>query len=126
MPDANEVTCRECGFSFVPSFVFDFYPDGKDPKVGRCENCFMAKALGTQAPTNSNNPTPISEGHAKTVCKFGQRATTCSFLGMTGSQFHCLKGSEFESNIKQRREEGSMGAMGDNCSGPPDFNVIAA
>jgi len=122
MPNTNEVTCRECGLSFTPSFAFDFYPDGKAPTVRRCENCFMAKAFSAPAATNNNRPTPISEGHAKTVCKFGQRAATCSFLGMSDG-FHCLKGSEFEPNIKQRRGEGSMGAMGDNCSGPPDFVV---
>ncbi len=115
-------TCRRCGLTFVPSFTFDFYPDGEDPNVGLCEKCVIDEALGKPKIT-SNDPVPLPAGYEKTVCKRGRRSLTCSFIGMTGDGFRCLKGSTLESEINRRRAEGSMGAKGDNCSGPPDFTV---
>ena len=114
---AEQVTCRKCKRTFTPSFAFDFYPDGDDPKVGMCESCTMAAAFG--AP--SGDPSPLPDGHEEGVCKKGQGAETCSFLGFGRGGFKCLKGSSFESAIQERRREGSMAAKGDNCSGPPDF-----
>lgn len=113
----KEVTCMDCEEKFVPSSAFDFYPDGDDPKIGRCEKCLMAKAF--DKPSES----PLPPNYEDTVCKPRKGEETCSFLGMTGKGFHCLKNSSWEKEIRQRRSEGSMGAKGDNCSGPPDFTV---
>jgi hypothetical protein len=114
---AKKVTCMECEEKFVPSPAFDFYPDGDDPEIGRCEKCLVAKALSK--PSSS----PLPSNYEDTVCKRGKGEETCSFLGMTGKGFHCLKNSSWEKEIKQRRSEGSMNAKGDNCSGPPNFTV---
>lgn len=113
----GEFTCRKCNLSFVPTFLFDFYQDGEDPEVGLCENCMMAKVFGS-AP--SGDPKPLPEGYQDAVCKFGQGSATCSFLAW-GDGLVCLKGSSLETAINRRRQEGSMVAKGDNCSGPPDF-----
>ncbi len=117
--DNKQVTCRKCKLSFIPSFTFDFYRDGKDPEVGLCENCMISEALAPKKP--NSDPSPLPAGYDATVCKFGKGQETCSFLGMSGNGLRCLKGSPLESNIIQRRREDSMGAKGDNCSGPPDF-----
>lgn len=114
--DDKVLTCRKCGYTYIPNFAFDFYPDGKDPKVGLCERCVMAEMLA---------PKPlqvIPVGHDKNVCKFGQGPTTCAFLVMPGGEgLKCAKQSEFEGMIRKRLSEGSISAKGDNCSGPPDF-----
>ena len=118
---SEKCTCRKCNRTFVPSVAFDFYPDGEDPKVGLCERCMLKEALGGREP--SGDPVPVPDGYREKVCKMGKGPATCSFLGMTGSEFRCLKGSSMESIIQQRRQEDSMSAKGDNCSGPPDFKV---
>ncbi len=66
----------------------------------------------------------IDEKHLKNVCKLGGGAFTCSYLGMGDQGIECLKGTEFQNDIKQRRAKKSMNAMGDNCSGPPKFESI--
>lgn len=63
----------------------------------------------------------IDEQHLKNVCKFGGGAFTCSYLGMGTQGMECLKGTGLQQVIDQRRAENSMRAMGDNCSGPPNF-----
>lgn len=118
---SQECTCRKCNHTFVPSLAFDFYPDGSDPKVGLCERCMMKEALTNREP--SDDPAKVPDGHQVNICKFGKGPETCSFLGMTGNEFQCLKGSSLESVIRQRRRENSIRAKGDNCSGPPDFKV---
>jgi hypothetical protein len=124
MPETSEseqVTCRKCHITFVPSFEFDFYPDGEDPKVGLCERCMMEEAFSKNQP-ETHGPVAIPAGYEETVCQPGKGKLTCSFLGMT-PDFECLKGTAFEPELQRRRQEGSMGAQGDNCSGPPDFKV---
>lgn len=120
--DDETVTCRKCHATYVPDFVNDFYADGADPKVGLCERCKMSEVFAV----NTNQPHPLpNEGHAKKVCKSGQSAATCAFLSAGGGSgevsFKCAKDSMIEVNIRQRLAEGTMGAKGDNCSGPPDF-----
>jgi len=113
------VICMDCEEKFVPSPAFDFYPDGDDPKIGRCEKCLMAKAF--DKPSES----PLPPNYEDTVCKPGKGEKACSFLGMLGGkrEFSCLKNSYSDKEIRRRRDEGSMSAKGDNCSGPPDFTV---
>ena len=126
MSDAeSERTCRKCKLTFTPSFRFDFYEDGTDdPKVGICERCMMNEAFADQKPTN--DPSPIPAGYEMTVCKIGKGRETCGFLGMSGVKFQCLKGSSFESKIRERQRQNSLGAKGDNCSGPPEFKQTTA
>lgn len=64
--------------------------------------------------------TKIDAKHLKNVCRLGDGAFTCSYLGM-GDGFECLKGTGFQKTIDQRRAKKSMRAMGDNYSGPPKF-----
>ena len=118
---SKQVTCRKCRLAFVPSFRLDFYPDGEDPNVGLCERCMMAETLGPRTP--NNEPSPLPPGYEEAVCKLGKGEAACSFLGMTGDGVRCLKGSAFESEIRRRRGNGSIRAMGDNFSGPPNFAV---
>lgn len=67
----------------------------------------------------------VPEGHVKSVCR--PCATgCCSFLVMGGGGWNCAKGDGFSGIrilIDQRRAERSMRAMGDNCSGPPHFEL---
>lgn len=123
MPTQEKVTCRKCQLTFTSSPTFDFYPDGGDRTTGLCENCMMGEAF---AGPSKKEPVAIPEGYRDTVCKMGQGGATCSFLMFGGSQFECAKGSPFESNIRQRLKEGSIRAVGDNCSGPPDFTPTKA
>ena len=118
MPDKKTYTCKDCHLTFVPSFEFDFYPDGSgDPESGHCENCILKNAFSSKP---SNEPALVPEGYDTKICKRGMGAETCAYLGV-GDGFQCLKGSFFENEIKKRLDEGSMGAKSDNCSGPPNF-----
>jgi hypothetical protein len=122
--EGKEVTCRECQTTYVPSFANDFYPDGADPKVGLCERCLITGVLAPKQPTD------IPDGHEVMVCKFGKGQSTCAFMilssGSGGLRKQCAKGSHYERIIRDRLEKKSMGAKGDNCSGPPDFTATKA
>lgn len=61
--------------------------------------------------------------YARDVCGLGKGVFACSFLALGADGFVCLKCSELEDVIRKRRSENGMAALGDNCSGPPDFNV---
>jgi hypothetical protein len=67
-----------------------------------------------------HEPVDLTNERTEILCKMGQGAATCSFLAMNRG-FVCLKGSPLEMGIHERRAQKSMTAMGDNCSGPPDF-----
>ncbi len=73
------------------------------------------------------DPTPRApRGEALKIdpvrCGVGTGPKTCSFLRMA-TDWECAKGTSIESIILERRESGTMNAMGDNCSGPPDFTL---
>lgn len=116
---SNEVTCRQCKLTFVPSFEFDFYADESDPKVGLCERCFM---LETFSENPKRDPVYIPNGHETTICLIGKKQETCKFLSIDGKGYQCLKNSSLEKIIIERAS--SMRAKGDNCSGPPDFKSL--
>lgn len=60
------------------------------------------------------------------VCKLGKGKATCSFLVFDADNgFTCAKGTGLEKILAQRREQGTMRAQGDNCSGPPAFQTTA-
>ena len=63
----------------------------------------------------------LPEGYPETVCLMGHGALCCSFLVVGPGGLECAKLTPFEGMIRERRAEGSMRAMADNCSGPPDF-----
>lgn len=67
----------------------------------------------------TSKPTPISEQRRTGLCLPGRGAASCSFLSFGLDGWGCLKGSNLESHIAARRATKSMGAMGDNCPGPP-------
>lgn len=114
------VTCRKCHDTYVPNFIKDFYPDSKDnPEIGLCEGCMMREAFAPKAPM------AIDPDKVSTVCGLGSGKATCSFLVLSG-QFECAKGTSLERSIRLRREAGTMGAMGDNCQGPPGYKPLQA
>lgn len=63
----------------------------------------------------------LPDDHIKNICALGQGRSTCSFLMLDGAGFECAKGTGIDNIIAERRILGQMVAMGDNCSGPPDF-----
>lgn len=65
----------------------------------------------------------IPEGHETTVCECTGGKKRCSFLMFNAKDlvWECAKEAGDERGIWQRRKDGSINAMGDNCSGPPDF-----
>ena len=63
----------------------------------------------------------VSNSDAKEICGVGKGSETCSFLMMGPGGWECAKGTGLEAHLTSRRDAGSMNAMGDNCSGPPDF-----
>jgi hypothetical protein len=65
----------------------------------------------------------ISNKQIQEVCKCGKGEECCSFLAMGSGGFVCVKGTDMEPMIFQRRFLESMTAMGNNCSGPPDFKL---
>lgn len=112
------VTCRVCGTTYVPSFFNDFYADGVDPKIGRCERCFLTEVLARP------RPIIIPEDKFFLLCKAGKGEATCSFLILGKGGFMCAKGTDFQPEIDRRRAAGKMGAMGNNCSGSPKYEPI--
>jgi hypothetical protein len=110
----GEVICRQCGCGpYVPDFKNDFYVDDVDgPGTGLCEKCFLHNALAPKDPV-------IIEGiHVEDVCRKSGGAAVCRFLVLSDG-FKCAKGSRLEEYIQSRLK--TMGAKGDNCSGPPEF-----
>ncbi len=67
----------------------------------------------------------LPEEHLKNVCRLGQGKATCSFLAMGGAGFECQKGTSIEKVIRERLAASTMGAKGDNCSGPPHFQSFS-
>lgn len=66
--------------------------------------------------------TKVSIEHARNVCGLGRETFACSFLALSSEDgWVCLKNSAMEAVINRRRAERTTAAMGDNCSGPPDF-----
>lgn len=116
------VTCRVCERIYTPSVQDDFYPDDDDPTKGRCERCLFAEVLKPKP----RDPVLLPSGYEDRVCKKGQGAATCCFLGMGGhpTGMKCLKGSDFEPAIRENMTRGTMRAKGDNCSGPPEFKIV--
>jgi hypothetical protein len=114
------VTCSKCGLTFVPSFNFDFYPDGSDdPNSGWCETCMMKQAFPAPAQKAAH---PIPRDYERDICKASRGKDTCAFLSISNG-WKCLKGSSMEETILEKMQEGSMSAQADNCSGPPDFKA---
>lgn len=64
-----------------------------------------------------------NQEHLKNICRLGCEAFTCSYLAVGSGGFECLKGTGLEKIIVQRRAQKSMSTLGDNCSGPPNFEV---
>ena len=96
--------------------------------MGLIDKLYNKGSVGSRQPTtlkgHMNEPTSLISTQVKNLCKIGKGPKTCSFLGMgAGAVWRCLKGSELEATIIERRS--SMGAKGDNCSGPPDFKPNA-
>ena len=59
----------------------------------------------------------VSQEHRDNVCLQGKGKECCSYLGMGPNGWQCLKLTSFRTLLDQRRAEGSIRAMGDNCDG---------
>ncbi len=53
------------------------------------------------------------------VCGFGNGPRTCSYLGLHPTGFVCMKNAEMRATVDERRDAGTMRAMGDHCDGTP-------
>lgn len=67
----------------------------------------------------------IPAHHVAAVCRPGDRENCCAFIASDAPpSFFCAKGDPLlVLAIRERLAEGSMGARGDNCSGPPDYTT---
>ena len=65
----------------------------------------------------------IDDVHLKKICHFGKGKECCSWLMLLPPEgFVCGKEDRgLNANVILRRKEKTMVAMGDHCSGPPDF-----
>lgn len=110
----KKMICDNCKKQWAPSFYDDMYDiDG----VVMCESCAMPYFR------KSRDLEPINSEYAIRVCQPGQGETTCAFLGAS-PKFMCTKCTPVEEVLRNKLKNGLMGAKGDNCSGPPAFNII--
>jgi hypothetical protein len=65
--------------------------------------------------------TIITEQMAQTLCLEGQGERCCSYMILTTEGRACAKGSNLFPMLAERHLMKTMGALGDNCSGPPSF-----
>jgi hypothetical protein len=59
----------------------------------------------------------IPEAYFKKICKIGQGADCCRYLGCGKDGFECLKNTELQGILDKRAEDKSMSAQADNCAG---------
>lgn len=56
--------------------------------------------------------------YVQSTCGLGTGPATCSFLLYAAEmEWTCAKGTPLEATLQQRREDGTINAMGDNCPG---------
>ena len=65
----------------------------------------------------------IDPEHLRKVCLIGQGVVTCRFIVAGAEGLTCAKGTNVESILKERGDRGQMLAVGDICSGPPNFKT---
>lgn len=58
----------------------------------------------------------INDDKAMTVCRFGQEAQTCRYLGMGGQGFECFKNTSIARTIDARIEKNDFNARGKPAS----------
>lgn len=67
----------------------------------------------------------IKRGMAMWRCGLGLGPSCCSYLVCNENGFACGKSDQsIKVQIDQRRAAKSMHAMGDRCSGPPDYKEV--
>lgn len=59
----------------------------------------------------------IPMDHVKIVCKIGQVANCCRYLGCGKNGFECLKHTELKGHLDKRVEDKTMHARADGCDG---------
>ena len=69
------------------------------------------------APRNLDGNNRLSPQEMTDLCKNGQGAATCRYLGNATTQPRCLKHTAMASRINDRVNSGSYVAKGDNCEG---------
>lgn len=65
----------------------------------------------------ASRPTAVSREELKTVCRMGEGAACCRYLGADADGIECLKHSKLRGLIDGRVAAGTMVAQGDNCLG---------
>jgi len=63
----------------------------------------------------------VTKDHALIICLLGEGVKCCSYLGAGKDGFLCVKDTPFREMIEAKLAAGTMGSMGNNCQGPPDF-----
>jgi hypothetical protein len=65
----------------------------------------------------ASRPTAVSREELKTLCRMGEGAACCRYLGADADGIECLKHSKLRRLIDGRVAAGTMVARGDNCFG---------
>jgi hypothetical protein len=64
-------------------------------------------------------------GYVEAVCKIGQGAECCRYLGAGASGFCCMKNTSVKKLLDQRAALKTMAAQADNCDGmDPDVDLV--
>ena len=66
---------------------------------------------------------PLADDFVRKACRPGRGEGTCVFL-MNSGMWTCAKGTQFESVLRERKDTGTSKAKGDNCTGPPNFQLV--
>lgn len=70
-----------------------------------------------------HEPIEVANTTAENRCGLGKGTACCSYLAMRRG-FVCLKGTQEQATIDERRQAGTMNAKSDNCTGFPLFKPI--
>lgn len=62
--------------------------------------------------------------HLYTTCKLGKQSKCCRFLTLDGEGFKCLKLTSLRSTLDRKAESGQFHAIGDNCDGKPESEIL--
>jgi hypothetical protein len=69
--------------------------------------------------SGADRPNALSRDELKTLCRIGEGAACCRYLGADAAGLECLKHSSLREIIDERVAAGTFVAQGDNCPGKP-------
>jgi hypothetical protein len=71
----------------------------------------------------NQEPAVINDAHLATACHPGKGETTCAYLTFGPGGWCCAKKSDLQQMIELKLAAGTIRAKGNNCSGPPHFEI---